>query len=314
VQQPGRMHPFRFMTSMPPLGDVGTWRDRVRRIEDIGFDTVAVSDHLSGGWSMDPTVVMAVAAEATTRLRVASLVLASSLRHPVLIHRAIANLDVLSDGRVELGIGAGWLRADFEALGLTMPPPAARLESLEEAVEIIQALFRGETVDRTGKHYTVQGAEGVPAPVQRPHPPLIIGGGGRRVLSLAGRVGSVAGIALQQSAAGELATHRDERAPARLDQKVAWVRGSARSAGRDPDDVVLQLSMVRVRVRVGARVHEWHSSQDTGDPPRYATLEGDVDECVQQLVDLRAEHGVSYVHLGNNLDAATPIVRALGGH
>lgn len=307
------MKPFRFMTSLPGLGDVSTWRDRVRRIEDLGFDTAAVSDHLTGGWSMDPVVAMTVAAEATTRLRVATVVLANPLRHPVLVHRAMANLDVFSGGRLEVGIGAGWQKADHDAIGVELDPPGARLERLEESLQIMLALFRGGRVSHEGRYYRVSGVDGVPAPVQRPHPPLLVGGGAQRVLTLAGRMADIAGITLQQAAAGTLERHTDEGSPDRLAQKVGWVRAGARAAGRDPDEVELHLSMVRVRVTDGAAVHEWRSSLGSGETPGFATLDGDPAQCVEALLKLREEHGVSYLHLGNNLDAAAPIVAALAG-
>ena len=307
------MRPFRFMTSLPGLGDVSTWRDRVRRIEDLGFDTVAISDHLTGGWSMDPVVAMTVAAEATTRLRVASVVLANPLRHPVLVHRAMANLDVFSGGRVEIGIGAGWQKADHDAVGIELDPPGARLDRLEESLQVMLALFRGERVSHDGRYYRVGGVDGVPAPVQRPHPPLLVGGGGQRVLTLAGRIADIAGITLQQAADGALQRHGDEGSAYRLAQKVGWVRAGALAAGRDPDGIELQLSMVRVRVTAGTAVHEWRSSLGAGDTPGYATLDGDPEQCVETLLKLREEHGVSYIHLGNNLDAAAPIVAALAG-
>ena len=307
------MKPFRFMTSLPGLGDVSTWRDRVRRIEDLGFDTVAISDHLTGGWSMDPVVAMTVAAEATTRLRVATVVLANPLRHPVLVHRALANLDVFSGGRVEIGIGAGWQRADHDAVGIELDPPGVRLERLEESLELLLALFRGERIEHQGKYYRASGVDGVPAPVQRPHPPLLVGGGGQRVLTLAGRLADIAGITLQQSTDGVLARHHQEQTVDRLAQKVEWVRAGARAAGRDPAEVELQLSMVRVRVSVGGAAHEWRSSLGAGETPGFATLDGDVDHCVDTLLRLREEHGVSYIHLGNNLDAVAPIVAAMAG-
>ena len=127
---------------MPALtGPASRWRDDVRRIEELGFDSVSVSDHLTGGWSMDPVVAMTVAAEATSRLRVLALVFCNDFRHPVLLHRALANLDVFSGGRVEIGLGAGWLRADHDAAGLDFDSAAVRLDRLGEAIEVLRGLF-----------------------------------------------------------------------------------------------------------------------------------------------------------------------------
>ncbi|HEX2771792.1 MAG TPA: LLM class flavin-dependent oxidoreductase, partial [Micromonosporaceae bacterium] len=170
--------PFRFTTSMPPLNrPLGQWRDEIRRIEDLGFSSVAISDHITGGWAMDPIVAMTVAAEATTRLRVLAMVFCNDLRHPALLHRSMANLDVFSGGRVEIGLGAGWLPTDSEAIGLPFDPPATRVARLAEAVEVLTGLFGDKPVSFAGRYYQIADLDGLPKPVQRPRPPLVIGGG-----------------------------------------------------------------------------------------------------------------------------------------
>ncbi|MFD0822460.1 LLM class flavin-dependent oxidoreductase, partial [Micromonospora zhanjiangensis] len=190
-----RPRPFRFTTSMPPLTrPARRWRDEIRRIEELGFSSVSVSDHLTGGWAMDPLVAMTVAAEATSRLRVLSLVLCNDFRHPVALHRALANLDVFSGGRVEFGLGAGWLRDDHDAAGLRFDPAGVRIDRLAESIGIILDLFGGKPVSRTGRYYRVTDLVGLPEPAQRPHPPLLVGGGGRRILELAGRTADIVGV------------------------------------------------------------------------------------------------------------------------
>ena len=222
-------------------------------------------------------------------------------------HRPCSTIQPTPDAGTVAAVDAG-------TVGVELEPAAIRVERLAEAVEILQALFRGERVDRDGKHYLIVGAEGVPGPVQQPRPPLIIGGGGRQILSLAGRCADIVGIHLQQSVTGDLINIHAEYADDRLAQKVSWIRAAADEAGREPDEIELQLSMVRVRVHVDGLTHEWHSSQDTGVVPEFATLDGTPQECVETLQALRERHGISYVHLGNNVDAAAPIVAALAGH
>ncbi|MDH4366012.1 MAG: LLM class flavin-dependent oxidoreductase, partial [Acidimicrobiia bacterium] len=157
------MRPFRFIAAAPRLhGDARAWIDGVRRIEDLGFDTVAFSDHVSGGWVMEPMVAMTAAASATSRLRVLALVLANDLRHPGLLRKSMATLDVLSGGRVEVGLGAGWLPADYAALGIPFDPPAVRVGRLEEAVAIVRALDGPDPVTHRGTHYRLDGLEGLP--------------------------------------------------------------------------------------------------------------------------------------------------------
>lgn len=307
------MPAFRFMTSMPVVGgQPAAFRERVRRIEDLGFSSVAISDHVTGGWSMDPIVVMTAAAEATTRLRVASMVLANDLRHPVLVHRAMANLDVFSGGRVEIGLGAGWLRADYDALGLPFAPPGVRIDRLAESISLLKALFAGGTVTHAGTHYRVREVEGVPAPVQQPHPPLMVGGGSRRILELAGRTADTVGINPRLAADTERGSAVADLSADRVRQKIGWARAAAAEAGRDPDRLEFQLSLLDVRVSG----HGWTSSLARSAPEELlaaspAVLHGSVDQCVEKLYALRETYGISYLNLGGNLDAAAQIVARL---
>src|SRR5256885_1042012 len=180
---------------MPRLeGSAAAWRDGVRRIESLGFDTVSVSDHFTRGWVMEPTAAMLAAAEATERLRVLSLVLGNDYRHPVLLHKTMATIDLLSDGRLELGLGAGWMRSDYDAAGLPYDPPAVRLDRLRESLHLLKGLFGPDPLTFHGTHYRITSLDGLPKPVQRPHPPLLVGGGGKRVLGLAAREADIVSV------------------------------------------------------------------------------------------------------------------------
>jgi probable F420-dependent oxidoreductase len=312
--------PFRFTASMPTLNrPPAEWRDEVRRIEDLGFSSVAISDHLGGGWSMDPIVAMTVAAEATTRLRVLAMVFCNDLRHPALLHKSMANLDVFSGGRVEVGLGAGWLRADYDAVGRTFDPPAVRIARLAEAVDLIAALFEDKPVTFDGLHYRVTDLDGLPKPVQRPRPPLVIGGGGRRVLELAGRAADIVGVNPRLTPDVERGRAVAELSADGLARKLHWARSAARATGRDPDRLEFQLSMLDVRVSHRGLTHRSTSSlaavasaDELADSP--AVLHGSVDACVDRLIELREQYAVNYFHLGGNLDAAAPIVARLAGH
>jgi probable F420-dependent oxidoreductase len=304
---------------MPALDrPVPRWRDEVRRIEELGFSSVSVSDHLTGGWAMDPLTVMAMAAAATTELRVLGLVLCNDFRHPALLHRTLANLDVFSGGRVEVGLGAGWLRADHDAAGLPFDPPGVRVDRLAEAVEVITALFGDRPVTFAGRHYRITGLAGLPAPVQRPHPPLLIGGGSRRILELAGRAADIVGVNPRLAPDVDPRAAVTELSPERTARKVDWARTAARLAGRDPDALEFQLRMFDVRVIHRGVEHRCTSSHAAlagagalASSP--AVLHGNVDECVDRLVALREQFGFSYLHLGGNLAAAAPIVARLAG-
>jgi probable F420-dependent oxidoreductase len=179
------MHPFRFGVHAQPGGNNDTnskqfsssWRMLARRVEDLGYSTLLVPDHFGDYWA--PLFAMTVAAEATSTLRVGSLVFDNDYRHPVELAREVATLDLASGGRVECGIGAGWMRSDYNQLGLAFDPPGVRIDRMLEGVIIMKDLWANGTSTRTGAHYNVRDARCLPT-LARPHPTLIVGGGGRR--------------------------------------------------------------------------------------------------------------------------------------
>jgi probable F420-dependent oxidoreductase len=313
------VRPFRFTASMPGLNlSPADWRDQLRRIEDLGFHSVSVSDHFTGGWALDPLVAMTVAAEATTRLRVLAMVLCNDFRHPVLVHKALANIDVFSGGRLEMGLGAGWLRDDHDAAGLPFDPAPVRVERLAEAIDVIVGLFGPDPLTYVGAHYQITKLDGQPKPVQRPYPPLLVGGGSRRVLELAGRRADIIGINPRLSPDVDPLSAVAEMSPERMDRKVAWARDAARDAGRDPEMLDFQLRMFDVRVTHRGVTHRSTSSHAALASPEAlasspSVLHGDVDECVDALLERRERYGINYLHLGGNLDAAAPIVARLAG-
>jgi probable F420-dependent oxidoreductase len=289
------------------------WRDELRRIEDLGFSSVAVSDHFSHGWAMDPIVSMTVAAEATTTLRVLGMVFCNDFRHPVLLHKAMANLDVFSGGRVEVGLGAGWQRDDHDAAGIPFDGVHMRLSRLAEAINVIGALFGPDPVTYHGEHYRINNLDGLPKPAQQPRPPLLVGGGGKRVLELAGRTADIIGINPRLSPDVDPLRAVEELSPERMERQIGWARAAASEAGRDPE---LQLRILDLRVRHNGELHTATSSlAANASAEAMATspsvLHGDVDECVDQLLATRERFGINYFHLGSNVDAAAPLVDRL---
>jgi probable F420-dependent oxidoreductase len=297
------------------------WRDDLRRIEALGFDSVSISDHLTQGWVMEPTAVMAAAMEATERLRVLSLVLANDFRHPVVLHKTAATIDVLSEGRLELGLGAGWLRTDFDASGIRFDAPSVRLARLEESLRVIKGLFGAEPLTFHGAHYSVSRLEGLPKPVQQPHPPLLVGGGGKRVLQLAAREANIVSVhcnlgkgQLDSEAAADLAADR-------VDEKVGWLTAAAAEAGRSAHDLELQFNTYLCHVtnapRSADRSVSTFARYLAADPELVerspAVLVGSVDECVETLHERRERYGFSYLNLGGNVDNVAPIVARLAG-
>ena len=313
------VRPFRFSAAMPRLGpSARAWRAELRRIEDLGFHAVTISDHFTRGWMMEPLVAMSTAAESTTTLRVQSLVLGNDYRHPVMLHKALATLDVLSGGRVEIGLGAGWMPDDYRAAGIPLDPPGVRIDRLAESVEVIKGLFGPHPLTYHGKHYRITDLDGLPKPVQAPHPPILIGGGSRRVLELAGAVADIAGINASMrrtGPGGALLDLTEERVAA----KLSTVRAAACAAGRDPARLRYQMSILSLRVTDVPGARPWTSSlaADVTDPAALAdspaVLHGSVGQCVETLQRRREQLGLDYIQFGGDLTAAAPIVARLAG-
>ena len=314
--------PFRFIATMPRLDQpAAAWRDAVRQIEDSGFSTVSVSDHFTRGWMMEPTVAMMAAASVTRRLRILSLVLGNDYRHPVLVHKAMATIDVLSEGRVEVGVGAGWMASDYHAAGIPLDPPATRVERLAESVRVLKALFGPEPVTLAGDTYRITSLDGLPKPVQQPHPPLLIGGGGRRMLSFAAAEADIVGFNanLREGAVTEAAVA--DLGAERFEEKVGWVRAAAAAAGRSLDDLELQLTLYVCRItdvpaNASASVSSFarHLHADPALLERSpAVLCGSLEQCVEQLQERRERYGFSYINLGGDVRATAPLVARLAG-
>ena len=313
---------FRFIASMPRLAEgVSAWRAALGRIEELGYSTIAISDHFTQGWAMEPIVTLAAAARETAGVRLLTMVLGNDYRHPVLVHKAAATIDVLSGGRLELGLGAGWLRAEYEAAGIIYETARTRRERLEEAVMVIRGLFGPTPFNFAGKHYSIAALDGLPKPVQKPHPPFAVGGGGQRMLELAGRVADIAGV-YANLGRGTLDVHPVlDMSPERVSEKVKFVHDGARSAARDPAGIELQLSLLLCRVvRSVSDAHEildqtaasWRVPVKTiaASP---AVLVGTIEHCAELLLERRARYGFSYIHVGADFENASQLVSRLAG-
>src|SRR5947207_12106462 len=186
------MKPFRFGISIWHVGSRAELADRARKIEALGYDTLSFPDHLTD--RIAPLPALVTAANATTRLRVGTNVLNNDLRHPVLVAREAAAVDLLTDGRLQLGLGAGSIRSEYDEVGLRFEIGRIRVERLAEAVAVIKGLLSGETVTFSGTHYQIAGHTIAPLPAQKPHPTILIGGKGRRLLTLAAREADIVGF------------------------------------------------------------------------------------------------------------------------
>ncbi|WP_166908726.1 TIGR03621 family F420-dependent LLM class oxidoreductase [Mycobacterium sp. DL440] len=284
---------------------------------------VTVSDHFMVA-SQDPLPALAAIASNTDRVRVMSLLLANDYRHPVITHKAAATIDVISGGRFDLGLGAGYLASEYAAAGIALDPPATRVDRLEEAVDVIRALFVGAPVHHAGQHYRINGLAGSPSPVQRPHPPLVIGGGGRRMLELAGRRADIVGVhaSLKRGTAYDAGVLEDMM-PSRMARKIEWARGAAERAGRDPDaldylsiawtcrvvDSIAQTPKVLAEVCARYGVDPDLGRRTVG------LLVGTVEECIEQLVHRRDTLGLNYIDFGAaDFDEIAPLLEALADY
>jgi probable F420-dependent oxidoreductase len=308
------VRPFRFGLQLSRAAGATEWRRIARDAEALGYATLFVPDHFDDQFG--PLVALTAAAEATTTLRVGALVLGNDYRHPVVLAKELATLDVLSGGRLEVGLGAGWMTSDYEAAGIVLDPPATRIARMAESLEVIKTLWSDEPVRFSGAHYRVTDLVGTPRPVQRPHPPIIVGGGGRRVLSLAGRSADIVGVnpSLAAGAIGPevVATTTAEH----YDERVAWVR---EAAGDRADELELQcltflVQVVDDREAAIARLAELFSSDPAVVAGSPVALVGTVEEIVATLEERRRRFGFSYVVVHEaEMEAFAPVVATLAG-
>ena len=306
--------PFRFGVQVSGAPDGSSWRDLARLVEDLGYSTLWMPDHLDDQWA--PLVGLTAAADATTTLRVGPLVLDNDYRHPAVVAREAATLDLVSDGRVELGLGAGWLRSDYDAHGLSYDPPATRVERLEEGVQVVKALWAGGPATFEGKHYRLSGAEGFPRPVQEPRPPLLIGGGARRVLTLAARQADIVGFNVSLGVGRVAPELAREALVERFRERVGWVR---EAAGERFDQLELHCHTSVCLVGVDRRAVAEAMAPSFGITPEEAlavpiAMVGTVDDICESLEQRREELGFSYWAVpGDAVRAFAPVVARLAG-
>jgi len=307
---------FRFGVQVSTSGgSAQAWRDKVRRIEDLGYSTLFIPDHFVDT-ELAPMVGMSFAAAVTERLRVGMLVLGNDYKHPAVVAKEAATVDLLSDGRMEFGLGAGWQQTDYDALGLPYDSAATRVERLAEAVEFVKGAWADGPFDFHGEHYTITGYDGQPKPVQRPHPPILLGGGARRMLQLAGRVADIVGINpnLRRGAVTDDAVK--STLPDETRQKLAWI---AEGAGDRFGDLELQIRYFFAAIHDNALELAQAVAPGFGITPEEAidsavALVGTVDEVCDRLGQRREEWGVSYVVLGDDtFEDFAPVVARLAG-
>ena len=311
---------FRFGLLTGGAASQKEWTDKARQAEALGYSTLSIDDHLYNPFAVLTALVSA--ADATTSLRVGSLVFGNDFRHPVVLAKEAATLDVLTDGRFELGLGTGYSREDYEQLGIELQSPGMRVSRFEEAVQVIKGLFAEEAFNYAGKYYTIRDLNGLPKPVQKPHPPLLVGGGSKRMLSIAVREADIVGINIRTTAEGGL--DFSSATPEATDQKITWVREAAGAQFDDLELNVLVFPMVTDQPRKAAEqiLRKWKRPTDEASIDGFLaespSLFGTVDQIVEDLQARRQRFGFSYISLGEYfqedvMERFAPVVARLAG-
>jgi probable F420-dependent oxidoreductase len=307
------VHPFRFGLQCKGPADRAGWAAHARKVEDLGWSVLTVADHFDEG--MAPIPALMAAADATTTITLGTMVLANDYRHPVVVAKEAATVDVLSGGRFELGLGAGWTTSDYAEAGIPLDRPGTRIARLGEAIDVIRGLWAEGPLTYDGDHYLITGMDGLPKP-SGAGPRILVGGGGERLLRLAASTADVVGINVNL-AAGVI----DERAfpdgvPAATDRKLGWIRDAA---GDRYEDLELQsrihLAMVtddRTGILEQLSPAFGLTPEEAAETPH--ALIGSVDEICDQLVERRERWRISYLTLSaDQLLPFAPIVSRLSG-
>ena len=284
-----------------------------------------MADHLTLPFA--PLLALQAVADATSTIRLTQTVLNQDLRHPAVLAKELATLDVLSGGRLQIGIGAGWMKAEYDQGGLRYDRASVRIERLEEVVVILKGLFGDEPFSFSGRHFTINGLNGLPKPVQRPRPPIMIGGGGRRLLSVAGRQADIVQI-MPRVSAGEPAAGPSPFSAEAYEERIGWVR---EAAGDRFDEIELGAQLLNVTITDDAEQGFETFLQNfgrllqrmghDGPPPRQELLSspmvaiGTLDEVCAKIVEVRDRFGISYFFapLGSKPEVLAPVIERLSG-
>jgi probable F420-dependent oxidoreductase len=304
------MQPFRFTVHSSIAPTMAAWRDQARLAEASGYSALYVTDHFDSQFG--PLVAATVAAEATTTLHVGTLVLNNDLRNPVVLAKEIATLGLAAEGRVEVGLGAGWLKTDYEETGAHYDTPGVRISRLAESLTIMRALWNDGEATFEGTHYDVRGARCDPRPASPPR--IIVGGGSKRILTLASEQADIVGVTTSM-ATGELGGDVASQATIEhYERCLGWIR---EGAGHRFDSLELQITpsiMVVSSSRAAKRSASMlgFPGEDALDLP--ILLIGTEDELCERLVERREKYGFSNIVVGDqSMEAFAPIVARLAG-
>ncbi len=319
--------PFRFGCQEFAPESAAQWKDRARRAEDLGYGTFSLADHYIGpGPALDAAAhpvqtvaaipAMMAAADATSSIMVGCRVLCVDYHHPVVLAKELATIDLLSDGRLEAGFGAGWITSEYTAMGIEMDRPGVRIERLEEVVGLARSFFAGEDLAIDGAHVTADGFTAVPRAVQAGGPRVMIGGGSPRVLGLAGRVADIVSVNFDNSAGKIGARGLHSGTAEGTTAKIDWIRDGA---GDRFDRLELEIAAyfttvtddTQATLDLMAPAFGFEPAQLAAHPH---TLIGSVAEICETLQQRRDQYGISYITVGGDqMEAFAPVVATLAG-
>lgn len=313
---PFPIKPFRFGVQLQKTASGADWVEQARRIEAHGYAVATMPDHFDAQFA--PVPALQAVLSATTTLRASALVFDNDYKHPLVLAKELATMDVLSGGRVEIGLGAGWMITDYEQAGMTYDRAGVRIDRFVEGLAVIKGVMGAEPFSFDGDHYTIREHDGFPKPLQGPHPPVIIGGGGPRVLGIAAREADIVGVNGTLHAGvigpGAIATMTRDA----VVDKVAVVADAARAAGRlDHIEMNVRTFFVAVTDDQDAQIAAMAGmigvdEQMIAESP--FALIGDVEQICDTLVARREQFGFSYVIVGaGELDDFAPVVARLAG-
>ncbi|MFN3254688.1 MAG: TIGR03621 family F420-dependent LLM class oxidoreductase [Ilumatobacter sp.] len=316
VTNPFPIKPFRFGVQLTatPTGD--DWAEQARRIESHGYDIATMPDHFNEQFA--PVPGLQAILSATTTLRASALVFDNDYKHPLVLAKELATMDVLSDGRIEIGLGAGWMISDYEEAGMPYDRAGVRIDRFAEGLAVIKGVMGAEPFSFEGEHYTIRHHDGFPKPIQGPHPPIIVGGGGPRVLGIAAREADIVGVngTLHAGVIGPDAIATMTR-DAVID-KLQIVADAAREAGR-LDHIEMNIRTFFVSVTDDRDTQVAAMAQMIGVDDQMIrespfALIGTPEQIADDLVARREQFGFSYVIVGGaEADAFAPVVDRLAG-
>jgi len=319
--------PFQFGVQSFSADSAAQWKDRAKRAEELGYYALTLADHFLGPGpaleatmhplqTLAPVPAMAIAAEVTSTLRVGCRVFCMDYRHPVMLAKEAATLDLLSEGRLDFGIGAGWLKNEYDAVGMQFDRPGIRISRLEEVIALIKAIWAGEPLDHHGEYFDATGFSGAPALPADHNVKVMVGGGGKRVLSLAAREADIVSFNFDNGSGVLGKEGVSSGTPERTLEKIGWVRDAA---GDRFDDLVLEIGAYFTfvmddpkPVAEGMGAIFGLSADEMIKHPH--ALMGSVDAICDELERRRETYGLHYFTVGDEqFEAFAPVVARLAG-